>query len=78
MIHFTLIVIIVNVPGAAAPVVQEPIIQVPEPPEVPLDPMRWHCPQCGWWNTYDNQKAFKIGSFQHLKRCKGQKKKMFG
>lgn len=76
MIHFTLVVIIVNAPAqvAAPPVVQEQRLekQSPEPGAI-----NWHCPQCNWFNAYDNQKAFKIGSFQHLKRCKGSRK-VFG
>lgn len=77
MIHFTLIVIVVNVPGAAAPIVQEqPIVQVDkQPPEPGL--INWHCPQCNWFNAYDNQKSFKNGTKQHLKKCKGAKK-LFG
>lgn len=79
MIHFTLVVIVINPQGAAAPVVQEqPIVQEEQPMAIDLDPLRWHCPNCSWWNTYDNPKGLKIGSFQHLKRCKGVKKPLFG
>jgi hypothetical protein len=67
MIHFTLVVIIVNAGVAqSAPVVQEqPIVQKPEPGFS----MRYDCPDCGWWNTYDDMTAFKIGSRAHFRRC---------
>jgi hypothetical protein len=76
---YSFVVIIVTLPvQAPSPTVQEqPIVQEDRPAgveEPPLDPLRWHCPHCSWWNTYDNLKAFKIGSKQHLKRCKGPKK----
>lgn len=73
MIYFTLIVIVVNPVQQPAPVVQEqPIVQ-----KWPSEGMTYHCPNCSWWNSYDNMKAFKIGTKQHQKRCKGHKK-LFG
>lgn len=78
MIHFTLIVIIVNVPGAAVPVVQEPIIQVPEPTPPDPDLIQWRCPHCKWWNAYSNMTSLSIGSKAHMRRCKGYKSNPFG
>jgi hypothetical protein len=64
MIHFTLVVIIVQ--GAAPPPIQEqPIVQ-----EQPIDAgIQWRCPHCNWWNTYEDMRGYTIGSKAHLRRC---------
>lgn len=69
MIHFTLVVIIVQ--GAAPPVIQEQPID--QDAAIAIEPERgainWHCPQCGWWNAYDSMASYRIGSKAHLRRC---------
>jgi len=63
---YSFVIIIINPPAqVAAP----PVVQEVAPLPVDLDPMSWHCPACGWWNTYTSVASLKNGSKQHLKRC---------
>lgn len=84
MIHFTLVVIIVN----AAPV-EQPIVQQPPPPVQPA-PVRMtrepgmiymDCEVCGWEGAYDNMSSAKQGMASHRAWCRrghGRKKTLFG
>lgn len=80
MIHFTLVVIIIN--GAAAPPVQElPIVQEEQP--APRDPklIYMSCDQCAWTNGYDNLTSAKMGAASHRRWCRDghrRKKDLFG
>lgn len=68
---YSFVVIIITPPAQApSPVVQALAIVetlVKQPPEPGA--INWHCPQCNWFNAYENMTLFKIGSKAHLRRC---------
>jgi hypothetical protein len=80
MIYFTLVVIIVNAPGASI-IQEQPIVQ--EQPPVPRDPglIYRSCDQCSWSNGYESEASAKMGLGAHTAWCKrgrGRKLKPFG
>jgi hypothetical protein len=79
VIHFTLIVIIVNAPGQT--IQEQPIVQ--EQPPMPRDRDLNYvtCETCGWQSGYESMSSAKMGLGAHrgwCKRGRGKRSNLFG